>query len=1595
MGFLSDIQEKATSFLGFIKSEEGEQKEFLPEDLQNYATDLSKTLKGDTAAPVVTIEELNALDRESSIQLLQDAEEGYDKNTIESIVSGTGNISTVQNDAMKLAALNLEANSESGIPAASAISASLQDSAEALVDNPELEALPLQDRQRYEEVNTKYDAAIYTVNTMPESSTWSKAKSIGNKIVPIPGFIDQRTYQDLLKSVGLKDATKWSTAENIMQFRGFLMKILQHPEVSAADVPLILNKLREDMLTAGGNSEDIKDLFTKTIVDYDPASETFNDYVDVLAAVPVTKAVAGIGKAAVVGKAAIKTAAKGVAEAAVEYLNPIPGTDTLVKKGLNQAVKGTVNATDKVGKALRSKNRVKAANAVIDAIGEPTETVNPFRVKDTKTFYERGLDSAIKPEEFMEPSVANDAYVFSSKMDKALESKIELIKNTVSNIKDLKAKSWIEAAQAIENTLKMEDVVGVGKAGIGDLVKAYQEGNVQMSREGNLIATITAQKSFDSVLVNGIDEGLKKAQELGKALSGNYKGIGVGYSVEKNAGKWYTKVNIDTKQGWGNITNNYLLGSEKNPEKWSPYLSSIFTVTSNPEDIRMLNVLRNIDANVLSSSGEASVKAYNSLSNKDKKLLQAIADAELRYESWYSNEHLLSRGVSQNVVDAHEAFRVMNDLDAYVLNVAKRDELVSKGAKQISFNGEFIEGVGRVVPVADASEFKRILKGSDGKAKRDIMFNTVRGDVVSVESFSDQMLDSLFSKGYKIIEGSLSPDIDNFKASSFYYLLNAEQTVVNELGEFVSTYVAGGRRFFDRDGGFLKQLKMGKTATGRRAITGVNTLAADKDFIGLTRRGEVLESIRKAACKKDDFAGNKLISEAKLSKAPFTNMDEFVEWAKDNGIDIENIENALEVTKNGHLLSSYNTLLKNKDVDDFVGLETMNNIAHRSHFQALTQEAKQARARRTGKELFNFDFDTAQPVDIEQQMRYIVNDMVYGGVMKDFTEIYADRFAKLYKGIVTVPGVTNPSPVELLLNGKVSTSLDGAEATLAASAETAIKNYAAIRGVPTDFDVVIARNATALFNWIGGCAEDVLKLNEDIAHKARLDWQKFVDKDPAGYARAFTSHWFLGWCNISQIYKQASADAYVALMEPRAALSAAKWSFPFASALRKSDGSIEKAMEKLATKFGDAPEAVKADFESLVRMGVFEHGVGGGLVEAKQTTKSLLNKISMAPFNVGEMHNRTFAYLTALHSLGYSGQKLTTAQLAEVATKGQRLFLNMDATGLSRLQTSTIGKTLLQFMGFRMRWFETILFDKGLTRTQRARLALGTAALVGGEGMLGVSAYSGLCNVFNNYFGNKDEGSAEDRSELARLFARGALNYFSEESGLDTDLAASLNIDAEEFFDKIFGLSLLDLPSVASIGSAYNGLIRGATILKESVTGELTADKFEAHLEVIARQKELPSSASRAILSALFWKNGKDFNSKGQLTERSNSVLRKVLHTLGFNSLTQKDAAKAFSELAYSKDKEKTVIDLCKPFISQYGRGNTDAYKIAAMIVQEAGLTDAQKIKVWKELDTYAYSANNISVTEGLLENQLYKETGTNLIHKARRDYQNSQNKGE
>lgn len=1576
----------------------------LTNEVKGYVNDLGSSL-GYQEGSFNTEEDWDALDESESKRLADEEETGLMARAISGGMSGEGI------ESLKESAATLANTQKTGrIPHAAAISAAREDLAESDVENEENRQRPTDWKRMQQNLNE--NRAIIQSMSMRAEEKASKEGSwgdLGRDILGTAGGIEAWRAKKALDVLGLstgkilKESVPATVSEalgrvNAAHYYEIFNAFMQYVAATrspAETVDIVTNI--EEVWNKEGINPYLQAEFWRQARQYSPGLATFNVASLGLSSIFAGKQLVNAGVAVKNGmyKLATKYSLQAAGEAA-----QIPLSDTIVEttfKGVNRIAK-VPSSTDEITRAMKkafdTNNQKIIRDTAEQVFGTPTIDKSVIRAENKDGIVKYFVDDVVMPTTNPERSVANDVEVLASKIKGNYNTRLNAILSEISHIDEIKKDIIGYLWKEVSDSLDLNNLVAAGRGTYGEKIVGFSDLIETKGGHQVFLLRLSDDKkptsSLLSRIIDGEDKGFKEAERIGKRLTeavqvtnkGLEKPFGIGYRVEKRNGYWIPTIEIDTYKGFGVLHFEDLLkkGVIKQ-EQWRPFLSSLATWTSNPTDIQVMDILRANAASIIKATGVGAEEMFKGLSKEDKRIVQTLFDISTMYGAWYDPADLLARGVSQKAVETYMAGKLVNDFSYFVLNKVERADLIAKGGKKVYFNNKELEGVVR--PVRDYHSPAQ-LKEKIGN--RRVLVDSIDGSPVTLSD--DEVIKDLYNKGYILIEPSISPDA-KVAARSFFYLLNPESTTINDLGTFVMTYVPGGRRFFDRRSTFLKQLVMeDRVDKPGVSILGVQTLFADLDQAGMVERAAWLNRIRDAWFDGDTNLVNSIIGERSISKVPFKDNATFEKWANEVGIDMLHKENRIEAVKGEQILDSYNSYLRRTDVEDLVGMENMRQLSKNAHFQAISNEAKLQRAKRTGRELLTWDFDVAQPVDFEMQMRYLVQDMIEADVMGEYTKMYADRFAETFKPVLVAkdPFGHELTPMELLLKGDFVEGVQGDKAKLLEQAKTAREYYKFVRGTPSQLDTEVAKKAKSLFEWIGGeLNKFVPEAYEGLAHKARVDWTKIQSQPLLQYQRTIAAHFYLGCFNVSQFWKQAFQDVSIALLDSSAPRFAGD-ALALTTVMLRSNGSKLEAIRLAKEAFKDDQKMLNNAL-NIIDMGLFEHGTAGGFLEKGQTVSSKLSRLSFLPFNFGEMQPRLLSGLTALNKEGLYGVRATPTQLRKPTLYAKALYMNMDGIGMSRLQNSQIAQTLLQFMNPRLRWLETIFFDKNLTGAQRGRLFLGTFLLTGSQGLLGRGASSWVANNVYRMFHNENEEelpALKDRQDIWSIMwdisKRGLPNTLSDRSGLGVNLVSPLEIEVADIVDAVTNAADLDIVSFQVLGKFGRAAKQAVILTKHLLMGDVTSREFDQALDKFL--VNAPSSF-KPVLAYNMYKTGEMLNAKGELVDRMNSKLQAFFVGLGFEKLSYKKLAEYWADFNEHSSYMKALEDEAYEIALDCVRYNLEKdWNTLNTLFKTSNLPDRDRASVWKKVWGRARSVEGTSKVDRAVYDQYVRggTYGTNFI---------------
>lgn len=1580
-------------------------------------TEYMKNLYGNSVAPVLTQDELDEINNYEESKVVDENRQARLQENIEGIANGSETIEAVQWSASQSAYEKYYNNTRGSITGL-AQSSMRQDQAKTLVEYPNLSETDKQTYKAYNDLQQKYAILKEFTDRWNDKAAsdglWTRIKQ--GMYDAIPGTATYRRWIAGGKTGEFTEYFKF--LENTENLRDKFMGAVLSNTISPIELDKAL-QIYEDFLVnkKGFTAQEMRQT-VNGMWETDKGWAWFDAALDFI---PLGSATASGIKGSFKGaaKSGIKGAASGFLSGftfgTAEQIAPLK---PFVKDGqvlLNSVQSGLGGAAEKIQRMRLLGSKKNAARGTVEAMKEAAPGIKA----EADTILENAFDGIVKPTESVLPSVAKDELIVSEKAYKRMfENMKRVFTETKASIKTLQQEMWENLAEsvaretdAVKRPFKYRDpvtnrLVTEETEQIGELIKAVDVDELIGTTSGDLAVRIRYPE---------VSSDKARMASIASAYAGD-KGISTTV-VPLSNGEFALDIDIHTSKGFGTLLAEKA-GTEQ--KRWQGFGSLITTATGTPGDIRQLNALRDIQASLIKNTGEVSLKKYKALSKAEKIDIKNIMEKSVQEKKWLSYSYLKSKGMSDKVLDTYSSLRGISDLNFFMVNNETRRVMNQMGIKTISINNKEI-GKGRIVRGTDNKSVREILQESnrrividDFDAKpikfTDVVSEASRGDNPLVTVKEERQITHASGKTYELagkkmqakellsfIDSKLDSDEyvlveliygknKEIRSNSVYYMLPKNSVIESDLPQIVMNYIPGWRRYFSRDGLFLKQLDV-----RNGMAVGIKTFMSDVDTYNLVETGKILEDMRMAVINNDGlFDYNSAI--ARLHKAPFTDKESFVKWARENGMDLVNAENKLEVVEHNKILESYKRNLSDPFAEDLLDPEHVEFFNSLSSYEALASQHAMTQRRRSGNTLLTSSFGVATTVDVDEALRYMINDMVNAGVMGRFTDFYSERFAKAYRGLLsryTSDKNQLSSSRNMLMYGKFQDILkktkNPEDAKLAASAITAQKNFLVMKGVPTDLDAVAANFLRGALEWAGATA-DALHVPEQISRGMRLSYQKLVNAKPLQFMRGFVAHWCLGaFGNIGQLAKNFLAPVtWTVALEGSNALKALKHVYPLMCMFNSTDGSVLSILKKYDELAGVVSQERLNLFKGITKMGLTESSVVGGAAEGVKRS-NWISRASLYFFNKADLGNRVHAYTTALIHFGFDKKELTkAADIAKVRDFAESLYFNMSSIGLNRLQQGELSKTLTQFLGYTMHIVETTMFDKNLTKLQRRRLGLVMALMVGGSGLFGTDVWN-ICGFDSN--NDPDDKSLE--AWMRKIGADGILDAVLQK-GFDQDISLK-GMFAPQVGDMVRDFAKAGPIEVALDRPVFNvgGKVIDATStifrwVKANYYDEVGADKFSDLLKVLAERGEIPNGLKSPTMGYRFIMEGAKYNSKGQLTSEDNHALNVVATALGINS----QSSQAIYEAHLREQSRQDHISELKKDVQQYenyaARENDPVWhRVAQLVVlNDDEISDQEKMNILVTVEQNTIKDNLIPIADREAEEYLLKQQryGENLF---------------
>jgi hypothetical protein len=1276
----------------------------------------------------------------------------------------------------------------------------------------------------------------HLANLSGTRTTGQKAADFAIGLVPFVS--DARSYEGRFTS---EDLVTNRTLEDVSYFD----KLLLNPYLSPEDLDSLLTEYETKVSPTAAIQK------YQSIVDRSMFSDQVFFGLDVVAVGAGVKAVSKAAKGGYTVAKSLGATVKEATEAAVEA-----GVKTAVKEAAAQVPLLTtavdvVRHPAKIRKAL--SNRTHFAKTLADGVIPDSAFVS---TDSSKLALEEIVNTAVSPRLTREnvSQVGNMPVVKAGKESQELTRDLTYAIDTNTGSLQIMNEEHLETlrTEALENFLKEHPRASIDHA---DVVHARVD-----PIKNSLDETYTFRYQIGTGANNSSPFVTKEAaEEYARAL----KIKGSSEIIQDANGFW---IQFDTKStnSLGSLADieferEALAGGAANIKKRASggLSAAVRGVTAQSTAVRRMNALtqHEKDSFLLPLLRDA-ISSMTNLNKHEKAQLDIIVEAGRKAQKWISEDWLKANGASDAVIKAYNNYKALNDTHYLYANRALKKQLTERGGVEVYFNGTR-KGIEFEVPFdasLDTSKYWFRIDGSD-----------------EIQHITSSKLAELKQRGYRMTETPYGDK--DISASMIRHLYNPSQYEGRTLKGMLIEYIPGGRKFYSDDNMFIKQLQIGEAEprykgqriTHPKYIYGVNTITAGESIDDARKFAAALEEARQTWIQFSEGLITSAEATADLQKglgATYSfagTLESFEAWAKARGIS-KHPAAIIEAVKDGDTLESYTDIMRAGLTEDIIeGTDKFK----RSASSLYSEEMKIRKRQRTGGDIEEiFDGFTPVRMNPEEEMKRLVNEITNFQTMDAFTSLFRDNFKRIYKDVI------NPNMLKSnVLDESALVARTSSNKALHDSAKSAIRQYKTIRNVPNKFDEKIIEGFDKVARMVG-VSEDTMKkvYGFNAPQKARelVSWLNFAGA-PAQFIRqgfAITN------THLQAVGAASEADALMFL-------------YPF---FKTKDSKVIAHGLKACGKEAEDIGALTKFFDNVDKIRSKGRYTEGGIIDPGTDFSKTFVKGSYYFYTKGESINRVHSAITTalVHGGGWKNNKfkaidynsLKAPELAEIANRYNRYYMNMDAAGLAPVQTSKVFQTFFHFQTYKMRWLEMVA-DTELTKAQKGAFYLGHLALFG---MMGL----GAGNV--TWFGE---------NEASRALSMGLLNYgmeaiFGDERFLPdlSELGASRVVD---FFS--YGLeagkTLQDLPLFRAgnqfVQSAFKLARAGAALYN---TPKYNTGAFLENMKELVTSSDNPiSGIARSARGAEAFIMNSLYNSRGITSAKDITNLQSILYILGFDNL--------------------------------------------------------------------------------------------------------------
>lgn len=856
---------------------------------------------------------------------------------------------------------------------------------------------------------------------------------------------------------------------------------------------------------------------------------------------------------------------------------------------------------------------------------------------------------------------------------------------------------------------------------------------------------------------------------------------------------------------------------------------------------------------------------------------------------WLTAEQLDELGLTDKQKQLYKACKEVNDTTYAIMNDAIVREATAKGFGMDS------EGM--------------IVREINPKSVTHDMFDRMviqaPGQKLTSTNISGAQAMKLIEKGnYKLMEihtGYINSNLLSYN----YKLVPAEKASLRPLPRFITNYQEGGPRAYQFGSYYIK--------AGRAWQTGENVLNAHPiTLMAVTSEREareVVEDYGKLWDIAKKYEGHledslvdmtKDIEAAELKRLNINDGEDLLDIVRTDEnykgiLDLSSEEYKPRVLRHGEEITYNNgrrSLAKPTGLWDDPTIELINN------------NWKFGKGRRT-KLLRDIQGQPAAMKSYKEMTARSIQRAANAGVWADYKRYMETSFRRDFSSVIdTQGGRYNPyalSDTTLIKTAKIlpEAAVDESQKDLVRAAKRFQDIYMMSTNVRTEADQAIHRAMTGLGRRL---------LKTDLISPEMAE--NIADSDPSKAIRSLHFAASMGWWNTAQAWKQMLGTVSAFAAHPVDCTKAMLAYMPIRAMYRYKDThpALYKAFRKTAATMGgygeDALDGLMkymdqfGTLSSIKRLPGVDEARAASIFNTKLWKSSYFFTEMGTNFNYGVTDTMAFMERWAKKS-GKIGQR----DLAEIAARADDLYVNMSRTTQSKLQSSTVGSWVTQWLSYPMRMMESVL-NRRLTAGERMRIAAQQISMWGVGGTF-LDEENRL--AFYDWL-TQDAGMDKD---VANLAVNGYVTYLGRLAGVEINEGLQLG---DLFKNQLLVYKLateqeLVLPKVPAgnfpgvIASVYNAI-------NDLIFPDTTNFNMLVYLKKRATDKTLPTGLKNVSKAALMMTINRVYNNSGELVKEDADTRDAILQLLGFNSSEG-------TEMYYKKLYEDAEGEVIRDYASQ------------------------------------------------------------------------------